>query len=254
MVHQGRPRGPDRALQRPARRVPAPLRAPDRAMGGAARRARGERGRSTPSAAHEYGADIIRACETGEPFTFNGNVPNRCEDGLLIDNLPADCCVEVPCVASARRDRAAAGRRAAAPARGADADQRQRPGPDRRGRADRPPRGDLPGGDARPAHRRRAVAGRDRALWSTICSTRTATGSRRSQTECLHRDEHAAPERRMPREDAKIAFDRERRRRALSRLASRLRFEPDDVSHMLPVRGGRRRARRDQRASTSASR
>ncbi len=38
----------------------------------------------------------------------------------------------------------------------------------------------------------------------------------------------------MPREDAKIAFDRERRRRALSRLASRMRFEADDVSHMLP--------------------
>jgi len=38
----------------------------------------------------------------------------------------------------------------------------------------------------------------------------------------------------MPREDAKIAFDRERRRRVLSRLASRMRFEPDDVSHMLP--------------------
>ena len=50
---------------------------------------------------HEYGADIIRACETGEPFTFNGNVPNRWDGGALIDNLPADCCVEVPCVASA---------------------------------------------------------------------------------------------------------------------------------------------------------
>lgn len=48
-----------------------------------------------------YGADIIRACETGEPFSFNGNVPNRCGDALLIDNLPADCCVEVPYVASA---------------------------------------------------------------------------------------------------------------------------------------------------------
>ena len=46
---------------------------------------------------HEYGAHIIRACETGEPYTFNGNVPNR----GLIDNLPADCCVEVPCVAGA---------------------------------------------------------------------------------------------------------------------------------------------------------
>jgi alpha-galactosidase len=47
----------------------------------------------------EYGADIIRACETGERFVFNGNVPNRWQDGLLIDNLPRDCCVEVPCVA-----------------------------------------------------------------------------------------------------------------------------------------------------------
>jgi len=51
---------------------------------------------------HEYGAHIIAACETGDPYTFNGNVPNRWEDGLLIDNLPADCCVEVPCVASAQ--------------------------------------------------------------------------------------------------------------------------------------------------------
>ena len=29
----------------------------------------------------EYGADIIRACETGEPYRFNGNVPNRHGDG-----------------------------------------------------------------------------------------------------------------------------------------------------------------------------
>jgi alpha-galactosidase len=45
----------------------------------------------------EYGSDIINACETGAPFAFNGNVPNRRGDGLLIENLPADCCVEVPC-------------------------------------------------------------------------------------------------------------------------------------------------------------
>jgi alpha-galactosidase len=50
----------------------------------------------------EYGADIIRACEGGEPFTFNGNVPNTCDGRLLVDNLPPDCCVEVPCVASER--------------------------------------------------------------------------------------------------------------------------------------------------------
>jgi alpha-galactosidase len=61
-----------------------------------------EGGRIDTARSDEYGADIIYACETGEHFTFNGNVPNRWDDGLLIDNLPADCCVEVPCVASAR--------------------------------------------------------------------------------------------------------------------------------------------------------
>jgi alpha-galactosidase len=50
----------------------------------------------------EYGADIIRACETGEPFRFNGNVRNMHAGRRLIDDLPADCCVEVPCVASSR--------------------------------------------------------------------------------------------------------------------------------------------------------
>jgi alpha-galactosidase len=54
-----------------------------------------------PRASVEYGAHIIRACETGEPFAFNGNVPNRHAGGPLIDNLPDDCCVEVPCVAGA---------------------------------------------------------------------------------------------------------------------------------------------------------
>ena len=58
-------------------------------------------GRLTVERSHEYGADIIRACETGEAYRFNGNVPNRHGQGLLIDNLPADCCVEVPCIASA---------------------------------------------------------------------------------------------------------------------------------------------------------
>ena len=38
----------------------------------------------------------------------------------------------------------------------------------------------------------------------------------------------------QPREDAKIAFDKERRRRVLSRLSARMRFEAADVSHMLP--------------------
>jgi alpha-galactosidase len=42
----------------------------------------------------EYGSLIIHSQETGQPRVVYGNVPN---DGL-IDNLPAGCCVEVPCL------------------------------------------------------------------------------------------------------------------------------------------------------------
>jgi alpha-galactosidase len=42
----------------------------------------------------EYGAYIIHSMETGTPRLIYGNVPN---DGL-IENLPAGCCVEVPCL------------------------------------------------------------------------------------------------------------------------------------------------------------
>lgn len=45
----------------------------------------------TPS--HEYAAGIIHSMETGTPRLIYGNVPNH----GLIDNLPAGCCVEVPC-------------------------------------------------------------------------------------------------------------------------------------------------------------
>src|SRR3954466_3651069 len=38
----------------------------------------------------------------------------------------------------------------------------------------------------------------------------------------------------IPRDDAKAVFARERRRRALARIAAKLRSEPDDVSYMLP--------------------
>jgi alpha-galactosidase len=40
----------------------------------------------------EYAAYIINALMGGEPFTFNGNVPNT----NLVTNLPPDACVEVP--------------------------------------------------------------------------------------------------------------------------------------------------------------
>ena len=45
---------------------------------------------------NEYSAGIIQALESGVPFRFNGNVANS---GGWIANLPADCCVEVPCFA-----------------------------------------------------------------------------------------------------------------------------------------------------------
>ena len=41
---------------------------------------------------HEYAAYIINAFKGGEPYRFNGNVPNT----NLVTNLPANCCVEVP--------------------------------------------------------------------------------------------------------------------------------------------------------------
>jgi alpha-galactosidase len=45
----------------------------------------------------EYGAAIVHSVETGTPRVVYGNVLN---DGL-IDNLPAGCCVEVPCLVDA---------------------------------------------------------------------------------------------------------------------------------------------------------
>ena len=44
----------------------------------------------------EYAAYIINARMGGEPFEFNGNVPNT----NLVTNLPQGACVEVPVVAS----------------------------------------------------------------------------------------------------------------------------------------------------------
>ena len=51
---------------------------------------------------NEYGARIVNAIETGEPYTFNGNVPNRDRDGgRLLDDFAPEAIVEVPVVASA---------------------------------------------------------------------------------------------------------------------------------------------------------
>ena len=51
----------------------------------------------TSERTHEYGARIIEAIETNRSITINGNIPN--DD--MIDNLPAGCCVEVPCLVDA---------------------------------------------------------------------------------------------------------------------------------------------------------
>lgn len=48
---------------------------------------------------HEYASNIINAWLGGEPYRFNGNVPNT----SLVTNLPEGCCVEVPVFAA--RDR-----------------------------------------------------------------------------------------------------------------------------------------------------
>ncbi len=45
----------------------------------------------------EYGSGIIHSIETGTPRTIYGNVPNT----GLITNLPAGCCVEIPCLVDA---------------------------------------------------------------------------------------------------------------------------------------------------------
>ncbi|MEK1898994.1 MAG: alpha-glucosidase/alpha-galactosidase, partial [Rhizobium sp.] len=42
---------------------------------------------------NEYAAGIIHAAVTGQPALIYGNVPNN----GLIENLPAECIVEVPC-------------------------------------------------------------------------------------------------------------------------------------------------------------
>jgi alpha-galactosidase len=47
---------------------------------------------------HEYASNIINARMGGDPYKFNGNVPNT----GLITNIPRDACVEVPVLADKR--------------------------------------------------------------------------------------------------------------------------------------------------------
>ncbi|MCE5216396.1 alpha-galactosidase [bacterium] len=48
------------------------------------------------SRGHEYAAHIISAWLGGDPYRFNGNVPNT----AVVTNLPENCCVEVPVFAT----------------------------------------------------------------------------------------------------------------------------------------------------------
>ena len=52
------------------------------------------RRRKTAGHSGEYGTLIIHSMETGQPRVIYGNVENR----GIIDNLPAGCCIEVPCL------------------------------------------------------------------------------------------------------------------------------------------------------------
>ena len=49
----------------------------------------------THERSHEYASYIMEAMETNRPIKIGGNVLNT---GHLIENLPADACVEVPCL------------------------------------------------------------------------------------------------------------------------------------------------------------
>ena len=51
-------------------------------------------GKITHERSHEYASYIMEAVVTNKPYTIGGNVLNT----GLIDNLPSDACVEVPCL------------------------------------------------------------------------------------------------------------------------------------------------------------
>ncbi len=51
-------------------------------------------GKITHERSHEYASYIMEAIVTGKPYKIGGNVINT----GLIDNLPSDACVEVPCL------------------------------------------------------------------------------------------------------------------------------------------------------------
>ncbi|MDF2538615.1 MAG: family 4 glycosyl hydrolase, alpha-galactosidase/6-phospho-beta-glucosidase [Herbinix sp.] len=57
-----------------------------------------QNGQITHTRSHEYASYIMEAMVTNQPYKIGGNVLNT----GLIDNLPADACVEVPCMVDAQ--------------------------------------------------------------------------------------------------------------------------------------------------------
>ena len=54
-----------------------------------------QKGVPDPRALQEYASHIMESIVTGSPYKIGGNVLNT---GHLIENLPEDACVEVPCL------------------------------------------------------------------------------------------------------------------------------------------------------------
>ena len=94
VVHQARParaRSTSSTSRSTSTRAAASTRSP---AGTPSARGSNAATRSRCSRSFEYASTIIRSIETGKPRVVYGNVPN---DGL-IDDLPAGCTVEVPCL------------------------------------------------------------------------------------------------------------------------------------------------------------
>ncbi len=87
LLHQGRPRGPDREVRHPARRVSEALHRADRALEHRRRRSTARPTRIEVKQSKEYASAIVNAAWTGEPDVIYGNVRNN----GLITSLPEGC-------------------------------------------------------------------------------------------------------------------------------------------------------------------
>ena len=135
-------------IQHPAGRIPTQMCGADQRLG---ERTRGysERRKSNPRRSKEYASYIMEAIVTGNPYKIGGNVLNT----GLIDNLPSDACVEVPCMVDANGiSPCHVGR---LPAGSHEYDQYQRPAPDHRSRSHQIQKKDLSGRHARTPYRSR---------------------------------------------------------------------------------------------------